>query len=107
MTQANVKIVDTDGSDLGPIIGNSDDGGTEVLTIAATVAVGADQPCRSCVIWTDAADTTVKIDGGLTDADAGDFLMLASQYISMPVKNTNLLRFFGTNGAKIYILWRS
>lgn len=108
MTQANVKIVDTDGSDLGPIIGNSKDGGTEILTIASNVAVGADQDCRSAVIWTDGTDVTVKIDAGGTAADANDFLLLANQYLPMPVKNTDLLRFYGgTDGKKVYILWRS
>ena len=106
--QANVRIVDTDDSDLGPIIGNSDDGGTEILTIATNVANGADQVCRSAIVWTDGADVRVKIDSGLTAADVGDFLLLANQYLPMPVKNTELLRFYGgTDGAKVYILWRS
>ena len=105
--QVNATIVDTDGSDLGPVIGNSDDGGVEVLTIAATVAVGSDQACRSALLWTDAADTEMRIEAGAEAAASGDFLLLANQYLPVPVKNTNLLKFFGTNGAKIYILWRS
>ena len=106
-SQVNAKIVDPDGSDAGIIIGNSDDGGIEVLTIAGGVAVGSDQACRSAIIHTDATDTTMKIDAAFTAADANDFLMLQGSYLPVAVKNTNLLRFAGTNGAKIYILYRS
>ena len=106
--QVNAKIVDTDGSDMVPVIGNSDDGGTAILTIATNVAVGADQICRSCIIWTDGADVRVTIDEGGGAADVGDFLLLQNQYLPMPVKNTELLRFYGgTDGKKVYILWRS
>ena len=108
-TQANVKIVDPlTNENVEPIIANSDDGGIEVLTIAATVAVGSDQACRSAIIWTDAADTTVLIDGtAAIAADVNDFLLLQNTYLPMPVSNLKYLRFFGTNGAKIYILFRN
>jgi hypothetical protein len=106
--QVNAVIVDNDGTDAGLLIGNSKDGGTSVLTIAANVAVGADTECRSAILWTDAEDVSMKIDGDETAADAGDFLLLVSTYIPVPVKNLKYLRFYGvTNDAKVYILYRS
>ena len=105
--QANVKIVDNDGTDAGLLIGNSKDGGTLVLTIAGNVAIGTDIECRSVILHTDAADVTMKIDEGETAADANDFLLLASTYIPVPVKNLKYLRFYGaTDAAKVYILYR-
>lgn len=104
--QANVKIVDPlSNENIQPIIGNSDAGGIEVLTIATNVAVGTSQACRSAIIWTDSADVTMKF--GDDAADANDFLMLQNTYLPVPVNNTALLRFYGaTDSAKIYILWR-
>lgn len=106
--QINATLVDHDDSNMVPIIGNSDDGGIEILTIASNVANGADQVCRSALIWTDGSDVTMKIDSGLTAADADDFLLLANQYLPVPVSNVNLIRLYGgTDGKKIYVLWRS
>jgi hypothetical protein len=106
--QVNATIVDNDGHDAGLLIGNSADGGTLVLTIAANVAIGTDVECRSAILWTDAADVSMKIDGDETAAVAGDFLLLADTYIPVPVKNLKYLRFYGVaNGGKVYILYRS
>jgi hypothetical protein len=106
--QTNAKLVDNDGSDLRPIIGNSDDGGIEVLTIATNVANGSDIECRSCLLHTDAADVYMKIDGGLTAADVDDFLLLQATLFPIPVSNLKYLRFYGaTDDAKVYILYRN
>jgi hypothetical protein len=106
MTQANVKIVDNDGSDAGIIIGNSDGGGTQKLTIAANVAVGTDQACRSCLLMT--AGTDVYVTLADEAADVNDFLLLSEAYLPMPIKNLNQLRFYGvTDGIIIHVLWRS
>ena len=110
MTQANVKIVDplTD-ADIEPLIANSDGGGTLTLTVASNVAVGTDTKCRSAILWTDAADVSMLIDStGAVAAQATDFLLLASTYIPVPVKNLKHLRFYGaTDDAKVYILYRN
>jgi hypothetical protein len=107
--QANVRIVDENDENIKPIIGNSDGGGTLVLTIATNVAVGTDQKCRSAILHTDAADVYMLIDGtGAVAADAGDFLLLSGTYIPVPVSNLKYLRFYGvTDDAKVYILYRN
>ena len=106
--QVNATIVDNDGSDAGLLIGNSKDGGTLVLTIATNVAIGTDIECRSAILWTAAEDVSMKIDEDETAAVAGDFLLLASTYIPVPVKNLKYLRFYGvTDDAKVYILYRT
>jgi hypothetical protein len=108
MTQANVKLVDTDGSDLGPIIGNSNDGGSILLVIASNVAAGPDQECRSCMLWTPANDVAMKIDKEETAAEASDFLLLQNILFPIPVSNLKYLRFHGgTDASKIYVLWRN
>jgi hypothetical protein len=105
--QGNVRIVDENDENINPIIGNSKDGGTLVLTIAANVAIGTDIDCRSVILHTDAADVSMKIDAEETAADAGDFLLLQSTYIPVPVSNLKFLRFYGvTDDAKVYILYR-
>jgi hypothetical protein len=106
--QGNVKIVDENNENISPIIGNSDDGGTLVLTIAANVANGSDQKCRSVLLHTDAADVYMKIDKAESAADAGDFLLLSGTLFPIPVSNLKYLRFYGvTDDAKVYILFRN
>jgi hypothetical protein len=106
--QANVKIVDENNENIKPIIGNSDGGGTLVLTIASNVAIGTDQVCRSVLLHTDAADVYMKIDGDETAADANDFLLLTATLFPIPVSNLKYLRFYGvTDDAKVYILFRN
>lgn len=108
--QGNVKIVDPlTNANIEPLIANSDGGGILTLTIASNVAVGTDQLCRSAILWTDAADVSMLIDStGAAAADANDFLLLASTYIPVPVKNLKHLRFYGvTDAAKVYILYRN
>lgn len=107
MATNDTYISDKDGHRINPVlISNSESGGTEVLTIASNVANGSDFDCSSAIIWTDGTDVTVKIGTGA--ADVNDFLLLANQYIPMPVVNTSLLRFYGgTDSKKVYILRRT
>ncbi len=90
----------------GSIIKNSSEGGNVVLIIASNVASGSDVGVRSVLLYTDAADVTMTI--GESAADADDFLLLQNSYTPVPVSNLKFLQFYGaTDGAKIYILFRS
>jgi len=84
----------------------SDGGGIEIVTMGGTSAGnGADQACRSALIWSADADTNFKI--GATAADANDALLPAGVPIPIPVSNTNLLRFYSTGGGTANIVWRN
>ena len=85
---------------------NSLNFGTQRLTIQGNgVAVGLDQPCRTCVV--SHTNTTVYV--GSTDEgtpDATSFLLPTDTYLEIPVRNVNKLAFFGTAGEFIHVLWR-
>jgi hypothetical protein len=85
---------------------NSSLGGIQKLTVSGNVIVGSAQACRSCLVWT--AAETVSFTLADEAADVNDFLMLASQYLPVPVANLDQLRFFGAaDGEVIYVLWRN
>ncbi len=85
---------------------NSNGGGSQVLTIASNVANGSNVACRSAIVWTDGSDVRMKIGDG--DATADDFLLLGAAYLPVPVTNPIHLRFYGgTDGKKVYILYRN
>jgi hypothetical protein len=86
--------------------GNSSLGGIQKLTVSGNVIVGTAQACRSCIVWTPAE--TVSLTLADEAADANDFLMLANQYLPVPVANLDQLRFYGSgDGEVIYVLWRN
>ena len=78
--------------------------GVEVIVIADTVGQGADQECREVVIWPD-SQVSVKLGESVVAAAAGT--TLNSEYLVLPISNTNKLYFSGTNTNRVNILWRS
>lgn len=85
---------------------NSSLGGIQKLTVSSNVIVGSAQACKSCIVWTAAA--TVSFTLADEAADVNDFLMLANQYLPIPVQDLDQLRFFGSaDGEVIYVLWRN
>ena len=93
------------------LVDNSGSGGTQKLTIATNVVVGADQECTSALVSWDGTGP-VYVNSGAT-ADVNDFRLPTEsagvgQPIAFPVRNTNQLNFFsGTNGDFVRIFWRS
>ena len=86
---------------------NSLNWGTKRVTIQGDgVAVGPDQPCRTCII----SHTHTTIYVGSTDEgtpDALSFLLPTDTYLEIPIKNLNKLSFFGTvAGEFVHLLWR-
>ena len=81
--------------------------GTEVITIAAGIGVGSDQSCREVIIWPE-NNKDIRIGESVTAAASGPWLQKAnSSYLTIPISNTDKLHFNGTNGDKVYLLWRS
>jgi len=106
--------IETHAGDIDTAIDNSTiavstDGGFEVLTPnAATAANGADQACREAMFWT--ADDHIHFKLGTTDADGTTTLLIANVPISIPIHNTNHLRFYngaGVASTGINIIWRN
>ncbi len=86
----------------------STDGSYEVLTPAATTAAnGADQACREVMFWTPSPHVHFKL--GTTDADGNTTLLPSDVVFSIPIHNTNHLRFYNGDaaGATIYLIWRN
>ena len=86
---------------------NSLNWGTKRVTIQGDgVAVGPDQPCRTCII----SHTNATIYVGSTDEGTPDtlsFLLPTDTYLEIPIKNLNKLSFFGiVAGEFVHILWR-
>ncbi len=80
--------------------------GTKRVTIQGdSIGTGPDQSCRTCVV--SHTNTTVYVgssDDGVPSALS--FLLPTDTYLEIPVRNLNKLRFFGTAGEFVHILWR-
>jgi len=109
VTAGNVDLAALEALVIASTIAVSDGGSFEVLTPNATTAAnGANQACRECMFWT--ADTHIHFKLGTTDADGTTTLLLANTVYSVPIHNTDHLRFY--NGAAlastgINIIWRN
>ena len=85
---------------------NSSGGGVEVITVGAGEAeTGSTQVCKSVLVWTFEDDVYFTI--GATDAANTDALLPASTMFPVPENNTNLLQFYSTAGATVYLIYRT
>ena len=71
----------------------------QVQTIASDVAQGDDVECRGCYVMPTGSCT---MGSSVTEAATGA-LILATAYTFVPVANTNMLHFKGTDADKVYI----
>ena len=90
----------------GSVAKNSLNFGTVRVTLNGSgVAVGPDQPCRTCVV--SHTNTTTYV--GSTDEgipDALSFLLATDTPLEIPVRNLNKISFFGTAGEFVHLMWR-
>ena len=85
----------------------SKDFGTVKLTLAAGVAQGPEQTCRSCIIKPADSNTATVYLGAIGPATANDYPLPQNDF-PMPVTNLNKLFFYSTDiDAVVHILWRS
>lgn len=81
--------------------------GTVKLTLAAGVAQGPDQQCRSCVIKPADTNTATVYLGASSLANANDYPLPQTDF-PMAITNLNKLFFYSTDvDAVVSIIWRS
>ena len=93
--------------DLNDISFASEQFGTKRLSLAAGIAQGPDQTCRSCVIKPADSNTATVYLGAANPATANDYPLPQNDF-PMPVTNLNKLFLYSTDiDAVVHILWRS
>lgn len=82
--------------------------GTEVITLADSIGQGANQQCREVIILVEEAKD-ITLGESVTAAATGVPLPdgATTHPLRLPISNTNKLHFNGTNGDKVFLIWRS
>jgi hypothetical protein len=104
---AYVEGIDVSGSTNNLSV-NSDTGAGFQITIANTAAGSpASQPCKSCIMWTDADLVYLTIGGGT--AAATHFKLPANQMVPIPVKDLDQISLYNNSGGEITMwgIWRN